>query len=155
MFCIQSRRRSFLPAATRFSLSTQRRSTVIKKVSSSLKLLSVRFNQFSPLLSPTVRALYTAFEDEQQCELRMGKIHFVDLAGSERMENELFTKQKAVKGKTVIPGRSGPPITKELIDMEIHDINKSLQSLTHVITSLVKNATIAKVRNCADFKNNA
>lgn len=148
MFCIQSRRRSFLPAATRFSLSTQRRSTVIKKVRVALSFTKTAYStvQFFPLLSPTVRALYTAFEDEQQCELRMGKIHFVDLAGSERMENELFTKQKAVKGKTVIPGRSGPPITKELIDMEIHDINKSLQSLTHVITSLVKNATIAKVR---------
>eukprot|EP01036_Dinobryon_divergens_P024051 gene24055-32465_t len=84
------------------------------------------------------------FEDEQQCELRMGKIHFVDLAGSERMENELFNKQRAVKGKTVFPGRSGPPITKELMETEMHDINKSLQSLTLVITSLVKNASTPK-----------
>lgn len=84
----------------------------------------------------------------------MGKIHFVDLAGSERMENEFFNKQRAVKGKTVIPGRSGPPITKELLEMEMHDINKSLQSLTLVITSLVKNATTAKVQNCARSNNN-
>lgn len=86
-------------------------------------------------------------DNEQRCELRIGKIHFVDLAGSERMENELFNKQRAVKGKTTIPGRSGPPITKELMEMEMRDINTSLQSLNLVITTLAKNATLTKVRN--------
>lgn len=86
-----------------------------------------------------------AGDEVQKSELRMGKLHFVDLAGSERMENALFEKQRAMKGKTVIPGRRGPPLTKELMDFEMKEINKSLESLTEVVITLVKNANLKQV----------
>ncbi len=96
--------------------------------------------------------LFKDDNNEQRCELRIGKVHFVDLAGSERMENELFNKQRAVKGKTSIPGRAGPPITKELMELEMRDINTSLQSLYLVITTLAKNATTkVRVRSKINF----
>mmetsp|Transcript_10931 Transcript_10931/g.15071 ORF Transcript_10931/g.15071 Transcript_10931/m.15071 type:complete len:2303 (-) Transcript_10931:207-7115(-) len=76
-----------------------------------------------------------------KAEFRMGKIHFVDLAGSERIDlNAIFEKQHT--GKSSVGSRPGPPLTKALMQQELHDINTSLLSLTEVVKLINKNISI-------------